>query len=121
MSNRVAVNVRQYAQYTQRLARLIGRYRQGHMPQKTFRATADGTQTFALSAKPKRSGVVHDPNSRSTTDPLVGVLNVPAKHPIHRDLRIRQESVKRFPVRYRIHLFRKALGRVRCRQRHDLS
>ena len=61
-------------QHPQRFPRVVRGHRQRDMSEKALGAPADDTQADAVSEKPKRTGVMQDPNDRVTTHPVMGLV-----------------------------------------------
>jgi hypothetical protein len=64
---------------------------------------------------------MHNPHDTATSDPILGLPDMPTQRARQRHLRICEESVQRLAVCHRLHLIRKAVTRVGGGQGHNPS
>jgi len=91
------------------------------MAEKPLGSPADHAEAIAVASKPKRRGVMYDPDDRTPTQSFVRLTDVPTEHARHRDLGIRQKPIQRFSISDRGHLFGKTVSRIHGCQRDDAS
>ena len=96
--DRVLIDIRLDPQHPQRFARLIGGHGQGDMPEEPLGPAPEDAQSRAVTEKPKRCGVMHDPHNPTPLYPVPCLAHMPTEYAGQRDLRIRETPIRRLPI-----------------------